>query len=51
MDVHKNVPLTPARREITVGRVIAGQTPKTVTASFEVCVKTATEWDARVTSS
>ncbi|MGE3944629.1 MAG: hypothetical protein AB7H90_22465 [Alphaproteobacteria bacterium] len=32
MAVHKKAPLTLAGREIMVGRVIAGQTPKVVAA-------------------
>jgi transposase InsO family protein len=47
MDVHKNAPLTPAGREIMVGRVIAGQSAKVVAASFGVCVKTVNKWVQR----
>ena len=47
MDVHENAPLTPAGREIMVGRVIAGQTTKAVAASFGVCVKTVNKWVKR----
>jgi transposase InsO family protein len=47
MDVHKKAPLTPAGREIMVGRVIAGQTPRAVAAAFGVCVKTVNKWVAR----
>jgi transposase InsO family protein len=47
MDVHKNAPLTPAGREIMVGRVIAGQTAKAVAASFGVCLKTVNKWVKR----
>ena len=47
MDVHKNAPLTPAGREIMVGRVIAGHTPKAAAMAFGVCVKTVNKWVKR----
>ena len=47
MAVHKNAPLTPAGREIMVGRVVAGQTAKAAAASFGVCLKTVNKWVKR----